>query len=227
MKKFKSIAIIVALILSFGNISAYAAEPPYEILEHNHEVNRWLYNLKDVSSDDWYYPILPAVYDMMKGVSDTEFAPNALMTRGMFITILYRFAGEPAAEGDNLFTDVQQGMWYEDAIVWAASNQIVQGMDETHFAPGMVVTREQIAVMLKRFVEAQSYNIFFNSNLFDKPSDYDAFPDTEDVSVWAKDAMEWAVKYGLIRGTAKGLEPRASATRAQTAQVIYNLSMTL
>ena len=48
------------------------------------------------------------------------------------------------------------------------------------------------------------------------------YADFTDVSSWAKEAMIWAVDKGIIKGTGKGLDPKADATRAQVAQIVMN-----
>ena len=84
----------------------------------------------------------------MDGVGDGQFASNATTTRAQLVTILYRSAGEPAVAGDVGFTDVADGLWYTDAVLWAAQKGIVNGISETEFAPSGDLTREQLATIL-------------------------------------------------------------------------------
>lgn len=62
----------------------------------------------DVAENEWYYAPIKSAYDngLMSGVSDTEFAPDTDITRGMFITVLYRIDGETKSDVDYNFTDV-------------------------------------------------------------------------------------------------------------------------
>ena len=72
------------------------------------------------------------------------------------VTILYRLEGQPAVSGDLPFTDVEAGIWYTDAILWAAQNNIVNGVSDTEFAPGDDLTRQQLVTILYRYAEAKA-----------------------------------------------------------------------
>lgn len=193
-----------------------------EFLDKEFERNKWLMGLTDVSNDDWFAPILPGVYDIMKGVTETEFAPNQPMTRAMFATVLYRLSGESVVGSAVIFQDVPLGAWYKDAVNWAAENNIVNGVGERMFEPNSNITREQIAVMLKKFSEYKQYNLVIrDTNL----AEYSTFLDVNSVSAWAEDSMKWAVQYGIIKGSNIGLEPQKNATRAEVAQLMYNFIM--
>ena len=75
------------------------------------------------------------------------------------VTILYRIAGKPSVEGlENPFRDVAEGRYYTDAVIWAAANGIVEGMEEGVFAPEGAVTRQQVAVILYRHSGAEAGN---------------------------------------------------------------------
>ena len=104
----------------------------------------------DVKEGDWFHDAVRYVYDngLMDGVGDGQFAPNATTNRAMVVTILYRLAGEPAVSGDAAFTDVADGLWYTDAVLWAAQKGIVNGVSETEFSPSGDLTREPPATDL-------------------------------------------------------------------------------
>ncbi len=78
------------------------------------------------------------------------------------------------------------------AIVWAAENGIVKGVNETTFAPNDPITREQIAVILYRYAHEE--------NTEDGKLTM-SFPDAKDISGYALEAMNWAVARGLINGS--------------------------
>ncbi len=46
----------------------------------------------DVKENDWFYDSVKYAYenDLMKGISNTEFAPDSEVTRAMFVTVIYR-----------------------------------------------------------------------------------------------------------------------------------------
>ena len=196
--------------------AATSAEEVYAILD---EVKAELLtvgcpsaNFTDVKEGAWYHTAVDFMVDnkFMAGMSDTEFGVNGKLTRAQRVTILFRIAGEPETEGENPFTDVKEGQWYTDAIVWAAENGIVAGVTETTFAPNTNITREQIAVILYRYTKAEKVEE-------DKLAD---FPDAGNVSGYAVDAMNWAVAEGLISGSDGKLLPKYTATRAQIASIL-------
>lgn len=170
----------------------------------------------DVAYKSWYYDAVKFVYDkgIMDGVSYYKFAPDATITRGMVVTMLWRMAGEPyeAAAG---FTDVAAGRYYTTAVAWAAKNGIVEGMTSTTFAPDQAITREQLASILYRYAKWLGFSGY--------GSDISGYTDAGKVSSYAYDAMSWAVRSGVVTGTsAKVLDPQGTASRAAAAQMFMN-----
>lgn len=170
----------------------------------------------DVAYTSWYYDAVKFVYDkgIMDGVSYYKFAPDATITRGMVVTMLWRMAGEPyeAAAG---FTDVAAGRYYSTAVAWAARNGIVEGMTATTFAPDQAITREQLASILYRYAKWLGFSGY--------GSDISGYTDAGKVSSYAYDAMSWAVRSGVVTGTsARVLDPQGTASRAAAAQMFMN-----
>lgn len=170
----------------------------------------------DVSSKSWYYDAVRFVYGkgIMDGVSTYSFAPDATITRGMVVTMLWRMAGEPYAAPAG-FTDVASGRYYSTAVAWAAKNGIVEGMTSTTFAPNQAITREQLASILYRYAKWLGFS--------GAGSDISGYTDAGKVSSYAYDAMSWAVKTGVVTGTsARVLDPQGTASRAAAAQMFMN-----
>ena len=116
---------------------------------------------KDVDINRWYHKGIDFVVTqgLMEGVGDGLFLPNGNLTRGQMVTILYRLAGQPEISGKSPFTDVQEGRFYADAVVWAAENGIVKGVTEELFVPNRFVTREEMVTMLARYAELNGVEI--------------------------------------------------------------------
>ena len=92
---------------------------------------------------------------MANGVSDGTDAAG-LVTREQLATMLWRYAGEPAAAGNGIsaFTDAADASdWAIDGLNWALGQGIVTGMDDGILVPQGTATRAQAAAMLMRFVE--------------------------------------------------------------------------
>ena len=175
------------------------------------------FKFTDVSRNDWFYGDVSYVYEngIMDGVSAETFAPNATLTRGMIVTILYRMENKPAVTGASKFTDVDANEWYGAPVAWAAGNGIVTGYSETTFGPNDPVTREQLAAILYRYAVYKGMSAV---TLEQNPS---RFTDADQISAYAVPAMNWAVGKGLINGADGKLSPKASATRAQVAAIIH------
>ena len=173
----------------------------------------------DVSSADWFYDavIYASENGLFAGTSQVTFSPQSSMTRGMFVTVLYRLAGKPAVSADSTFPDVaDKSQYYYDAVVWSNANNIVTGYDDGKFYPDNLITREQMAVIMYRYASYAGYDTTADS------TKYDTFPDTGNVSAFAADAMKWSTSNGLINGSDGKLLPKDTASRAQVAQIILN-----
>ena len=170
----------------------------------------------DVAEGDWFYDAVVYAYqnELMDGVGGNRFAPNSETTRAQLVTILYRLEGQPAVSGDLPFTDVETGIWYTDAILWAAQNNIVNGVNDTEFAPGDEITRQQLVTILYRYAEAKGYDVSASADL-------SGYPDAGQVQAYAQPAMAWAVAENIIQGMEDGtLKPAGNASRAQIATIL-------
>ena len=170
----------------------------------------------DVAEGDWFYDAVVYAYqnELMDGVGGNRFAPNSETTRAQLVTILYRLEGQPAVSGDLPFTDVETGTWYTDAILWAAQNNIVNGVNDTEFAPGDDLTRQQLVTILYRYAEAKGYDVSASADL-------SGYPDAGQVQDYAQPAMAWAVAENIIQGMEDGtLKPAGNASRAQIATIL-------
>lgn len=169
----------------------------------------------DVKAGSWYYDAVSYVYDnsLMNGTGTGIFSPMMTTNRGMIVTILHRYEGSPAA-GANSFPDVKPGMYYSEAVAWAAANGIVNGYSDGRFAPDDTITREQMAAILYRYAGYKGLDVSGRADL-------SAFADGGRVSPYARDAMAWANQAGLINGVgSNSLSPGGSATRAEAAAIL-------
>jgi len=176
---------------------------------------------KDVASNSWYHPYADYVVKngLMNGTGANTFAPEGSMTRGMLVTVLWRYAGQPA-QGSNTFSDVPNGTWYTDAVAWAAHNNVVSGTGNGKFAPNDNITREQLAVILYRYCRNQGIDVSGKASL-------SSFSDSGKVSAWAAESLQWAVNEGLLEGSGGKLLPQGNASRAQVATVLARFLETI
>ena len=173
----------------------------------------------DVAQGAWYYDAVQYVTQrgLMTGVSDRQFAPNAILSRAQAVQILYALAGGPTVSASNDFVDVNRGDWYADAVSWATANGVVSGMGKEMFGPNAPLTREQLALILYHYAQVAGYAPHQGGMAIQE------FSDSASISGWALEAVQWAVNAGLISGTGDGmLDPDGAATRAQVAQIFMN-----
>ncbi len=105
------------------------------------------------TSASYYYAVLWAVKNgVTKGTSETTFSPSQTITRAQAVTMLYRYAGEPAVSASSSFTDVTNtSASYYYAVQWAVQNGITNGTSKTTFSPSSPCTRGQMVTFLYRF----------------------------------------------------------------------------
>ena len=171
----------------------------------------------DVDTAKWYHLSVDYVltHKMMNGVSSRAFAPNANLTRGMLVQILYNLEGKPKGTAAN-FSDVQADAWYAEAVGWAASSKVVTGYADGTFRPNAAVTREQAAAILYRYAQSKGIDVSVGEN-----TNILSYVDVQQASEYAIPALQWAVGAGVLNGKNGGrLAPTGTATRAEIAAIM-------
>ena len=171
----------------------------------------------DVDTAKWYHLSVDYVltHKIMNGVSSRAFAPNANLTRGMLVQILYNMEGKPEGTAAN-FPDVQADAWYAEAVGWAAANKVVTGYADGTFRPNDAVTREQAAAILYRYAQSKGIDVSVGEN-----TNILSYVDVQQASEYAIPALQWAVGAGVLNGKNGGrLPPTGTATRAEIAAIM-------
>jgi hypothetical protein len=195
-------------ILSFVTTSLQTTTPPQPIAPL----------FSDVSASYWGYNAISSLSSkgIVSGYPDGTFKPEASITRAEFATMLVKALGLNTSGTTGTFTDVTADAWYYGTVNAAASASLVSGMGDNLFAPNTLITREQMAVMVTKALG--------NKAPTTDGTELNAFSDKSAVSSWAVSGMEEAVKSGIVSGmTASTIAPLDNATRAQAAEMIYNL----
>lgn len=209
MEKNRIVSIFLAAVLAIGLCLPAAAAGG---------------TFSDVSPDAWYADAVDYAVEngLFSGISSTTFSPTGDMTRGMFVTVLSRVAGaDTASAADAGFTDVSDGIWYEDAVNWAAENEYVNGVGNNKFSPDTPITREQIAVVMYNYLSKTDTEL-------DKVSNPVTFKDADKVSSWAVDGVEFMRTTGLMAGdNNNNFNPAGQLTRAEAATVFMRLDKTI
>ena len=211
-------SLLLALVLSAGLAPCALAED-YSLASYS-----------DINRNAWYVPGIR--YCLERGLMTGSgsfiklFDPEASMTRAQLATILWRMEGAPVLGLSMHYTDVPEGIWYEEAARWALSADIMGGTTATTFAPDTPVTREQLAAILWRY--AQHLNDGYVPTISD--ASYWDFRDSGKVSDYAAEAMEWAYALGIITGQrdesgADVLVPWGFSSRASVATILMRFCL--
>ena len=151
---------------------------------------------------------------LFSGVSDDMFDPHGALTRAMLVTVLWRAEGMPQVNDAVTFDDIDANGYYAEALRWAVSENIVEGVSETKFAPDDYITREQIAAIMFRYAKCKGKA---PEGAWAISLDYS---DISDISDWAFEAVMFCKLAGIMLGDDNNaFGPKDNATRAETAAI--------
>lgn len=174
----------------------------------------------DVRDTAWYSNAVTflAAREITGGTGNGNFSPKAKLTRGQFIVMLMRaYNIEPDENPKDNFADA--GNNYQTEYLAAAKRlDISQGIGKNQFAPSREISRQEMFTLLYRALDMLGELPEGTSGK--AAGDYD---DAGQLSAYAKDAVDAFVKAGVISGSGGKLNPSATTTRAEMAQVLYNL----
>ena len=181
----------------------------------------------DTGEDLWYSEAVRWAWrhGVMTGYADgsESFGTNDSLTRAQMAAVLYNVAGKPDADVSGLPGDCDGGTWYATCVSWALETGVFNGYgDGSSFGPDDPLTREQAACVLMNAASALGADVSARADL-------SQYPDADEVSAWASDALSWAVAEGVLSGVETGdgareLQPSRACTRAEMAALMMNLS---
>ena len=176
----------------------------------------------DLFGGEWYYEAMEwANYSgFLNGTGPYTMDPAGKLTRGMLVTLLYRFSRERLEEGwerTNTFADVDDRYYYAEAIEWAYRNHIVDGYSAEAFGPNDNVTRQQMCKMVASFLDWKEMPLPRGESC------EGLFADADQIADWAQQSVEGMVKAGLIQGDGVNLNPNDGANRAQFCVLLMRL----
>jgi hypothetical protein len=175
----------------------------------------------DVLEGVWYEDAVTYMYEngLMNGTSKDMmiFSPNIPLSRAMIATIIYRQEGEPDTSGsENPFSDIPEEIWYTNAVLWMAENDIVKGYPDGRFGPNDNISRQDLAVILARYADYKEIELPVKNT-------YKGFDDEDSIDEYALDAVQCCFEAGIINGKNDGsiFDPTNNATRAEAAVMLY------
>ncbi len=153
---------------------------------------------------------------LLSGTTDTTFAPDTAMTRGMLVTALGRLANvDTKAYTTNSFTDVKADSAFRPYIEWAYSKGIVQGTGNSKFEPDRAITREEIAVIFSNYAKATGYTLPVTRTAT-------TYADASSIGSTYKTAVTAMQQAGIMMGgTNNKFNPQSSATRAEVSSMLH------
>lgn len=172
------------------------------------------FSFSDIA-DHWAKEYIESLYDagIVNGLSDGSFGTDLPIIRGDFVLMLYRAFGEPEVEVPSSFTDVDEAMYYSNAVSWAESTGITLGNGDGTFTPSATLTREQAFTMV--------YRAFFANEENEIAADIlDLFTDGDTVSEYARVPAAYLVELGIVSGANGNIAPQAQITRSEMAKIL-------
>ena len=156
---------------------------------------------------------------VINGMTTTSFVPDETMTRAQFATIMVgAMSVQPQASSQ--FQDVAATAWYAGYIGSAYACGVIQGRSATVFDPEGTITRQEAAVMLARTAALWGLDPAMNETAI--ATALQAFSDQGQISDWARAGVAYCCQAGLLQRTGT-VAPGAAVTRAEIAQMLYNL----
>ena len=158
------------------------------------------------------------VYGVIDGKTPGKFCPNDSVTRAEFAKILVGAFNIPTILAESAtFSDVPLTHWASAYVETAYQNGIITGYDNGAFDPDAYVTRQDMAVMVKRAASFMGYSL-------DPVEEAIEFTDSADIAAYAQEAVSTLQQADIVNGVGEGaFEPLSTSTRAQACQMIYNV----
>ena len=156
-----------------------------------------------------------ATMNCINGKAEGIFAPNDAVTREEFVKIAVSAFGYYNPEATCEFSDVSPQSWCEPYIASAVEAGIINGIDESNFGVGQLITREDMAVIIHRILENKGKGIT-------EDGVYIEFNDEIKFADYARDAIIDLAKSNIVNGVGSNqFMPKSNATRAEAAKMLY------
>ena len=174
-------------------------------------------DFKDVDTKAWYAEAVTAAVDngLLYGKSSTIIDPNGDMTRAEMAAIINRSFGCYKTADISQYKDVSKSKWYYKDVALAVQMGTYNGRSSSSMAPDAPISRQEAMTVVARALELD-YDAYAKTDL-------SAFSDRSEISNWALPYVRAMVGADYIHGRTKGLEPLDNITRAEFAQIFYNI----
>lgn len=186
----------------------------------------------DLDAYDWARISIESLHNnqVVQGKAEGIFAPGDNITREEFTAMIIKALGfEDKAASYNGFEDVKTEDWFYCVIASAVERELIAGISDTEFGVGRNIIRQDAVLICKRAVEALGIALSNNEKLGNLKLEYQSsgeapFTDRDDISDYAKDAVNVMSRAGLIVGNENNeFKPANNMTRAEAAVLIHSL----
>lgn len=170
----------------------------------------------DIEKNAWYYADVDWAYKngLMVGINNLLFSPDAPITQSMVVTVLARLSNEDLSMYESGSTSEEA--WYTKFELWAKSVGLLEGIE---FKPNMALSREDMAVILVRYIKYSGIN-------YAVTDEYIEFADENFISEHAKDALQILFKLGIFKGKGNQvIDPASSTTRAELTALLHRIAL--
>lgn len=165
----------------------------------------------------WYQAAMDFARDhgILVGDASGDMLPGNNAPRAQMAAMLVRVFGCTAGKDITHFSDVDTAAWYYPELSAAAQMNIFSGCGDGTMGPDRNINRQEaMSVIARAFAVADG-----------TAADIAAFSDASAVSDWAVASVAGLVKAGIVSGDAGRLNPTAGITRAEIAQMLYELDL--
>ncbi|MCM3176137.1 S-layer homology domain-containing protein, partial [Paenibacillus sp. MER 99-2] len=168
-----------------------------------------------------------AVNDMgsrmiVEGYENGLYAPDNVITRAEFATIIVRALGLRVDHNVSVFADVDSTAWYAGAVQTAYDYKLINGYEDGTFRPTDQITREQAILVIAKAMNLTKLNTIMSKSESDEI--LGQFIDVDTVSSSSKESIAVTLRAGIVNGKGIGfIAPKDSLTRAEVAALMQRL----
>lgn len=199
---------------SFGSKNTYIGKEA-ELPNTSDEDSKTIYPFDDIADIPWAADAITQLSyrGVLNGKSERLFTPNDNVTREEFAKIITVAFKLNLVNTECPFGDVDENNWAYPYIRSAYKAGIIKGVSDTEFGYGQNITREDLCVMINRMLTVGELTL--------PQVDGGVFGDDGEISDYAKESVYYLERAGIILGDGTNFNPKASATRAEAAKIVY------
>ena len=158
--------------------------------------------------------------EIINGMNEKEFQPDATMTRAQYATIVVKALGL-SPKANSKFKDVASNAWYAAYVGTANTYGIVNGISDNEFNPSGTITRQEAAVMTIRAAKLCGLDTAMSdAECDDVLCDY---MDYRTIASWAKESMAFCYWHEILDTSALNAEPTREILRGEVAEMLYRM----